>query len=129
MHFSLQQGHVGWAVKLCTNKILQFLTGGAGQCGLTCIMTVKRCCCCLISLKCIRFNFGCIATADSVDTGSECYKHKCIQKLLWEWYFMPSPTLTNPLSSALCAHILFSLLFIPFSKYSYSTSFILWGRV
>jgi len=30
------------AVKLCTNKILQFLTGGAGQRRLTCVMAVKH---------------------------------------------------------------------------------------
>ena len=30
------------AVKLCTNRILQFLTGGAGWCRLTCVMTIKR---------------------------------------------------------------------------------------
>jgi len=30
------------AVKLCTNKIVQFLTGGAGWCRLTCIMAVKQ---------------------------------------------------------------------------------------
>jgi len=32
-----------WAVKLCTNKILQFLTGDASSwCRLVCIMAVKR---------------------------------------------------------------------------------------
>ena len=31
-----------WAVKLCTNKILQFLTGDASWCRLTCVMAVKR---------------------------------------------------------------------------------------
>jgi len=31
-----------WAVKFCTNKILQFLTGGASWRRLTCIMAVKR---------------------------------------------------------------------------------------
>ena len=31
------------AVTLCTNKILQFLTGGAGQRRLTCIMAVRWC--------------------------------------------------------------------------------------
>ena len=31
-----------WAVKLCTNKILQVFTGGASYLWLTCIMAVKR---------------------------------------------------------------------------------------
>jgi len=30
------------AVKLCTSKILQFLTGGAGYRRLTCIIAVRR---------------------------------------------------------------------------------------
>jgi len=30
------------AVKLCTNKILQFLTGGAGWRRLTCIMAIEQ---------------------------------------------------------------------------------------
>jgi len=31
-----------WAVKLYTNKLLQFLTAGAGKRRFTCIMAVKR---------------------------------------------------------------------------------------
>ena len=34
-----------WAVKLCTNKIFQFITGGAGYHKLTCIMAIKRVVC------------------------------------------------------------------------------------
>jgi len=34
-----RQGHA--TVELFTNKILQFLTGGASSCRLTCIMVIK----------------------------------------------------------------------------------------
>ena len=31
-----------WAVKLCSSKVLQFLTGGAGSCRSTFMMAIKR---------------------------------------------------------------------------------------
>ena len=42
------------AVKFFYNKILQFLTGGANQHTLTCIMAVK-CCCCFAGLTDLTF--------------------------------------------------------------------------
>ena len=32
-----------WAVKFCSNKILQFLTGSAGYAAFSCITAIKRC--------------------------------------------------------------------------------------
>jgi len=37
-----------WAIKFCSNKILQFLTGGAGYHWLTCIIGIK--------IVCIKFS-------------------------------------------------------------------------
>jgi len=42
------------AVKFCTNKILQFLTGGDGKRRLTCIMAVKRWLLCVIKCQMYR---------------------------------------------------------------------------
>jgi len=46
------------AVKLCTNKILQFLTEGAGQCRLTCMIAAKRLLLLLLLFKGKRKDLG-----------------------------------------------------------------------
>ena len=87
-----------WAAKHCTRKILQFLTGGAGQRMLTCVMAVKwllllLLCCYTAMLNwnnsemwyCLHMCISCVMVKRQATSLHSCLDWSVWGMSLWVW--------------------------------------------